>query len=79
MFSLQDIEISRVLSRKDHFCVYVKYMLWWKEYCFMVYYDGRVKGKAGSGLWLDASEELRTILLAKLKSLFIEKRNLVYL
>jgi hypothetical protein len=44
----------------------------------MVYFDGKVKGRAGSGSWLDASEELRGVLLAKLKSLFIEKRNLIY-
>jgi hypothetical protein len=44
----------------------------------LVYSDGRVKGRAGSGLWLDASEELKAILISKLRSLYIEKRSLIY-
>jgi hypothetical protein len=78
MVNLQELEVVRVLPDTKNLFVFVKHPLWWSEYCFLIEPDGTVRGKTTDGIWLRASEEFKDILMAKVKSVFVEKQNLVY-
>lgn len=78
MVNLQELEIIRILPDTKNLFVFVKHPLWWSEFCFLVEPDGTVRGKTADGVWLRASQELKDILMAKVKSILIDKRDLIY-
>ena len=78
MFTLQNLDITRILPRRDGIFVFAKYPQWHYEYNFLILSDGKVKGKTSGSNWLELDREDSAIIRAKVKTTLIENNNLIF-
>lgn len=78
MYNLQSLEVTHILPRKDGIFAFAKYPNWRYEYSFLIEPNGKVKGKTDAGIWSELSQQLGEFIKAKVQSILIEKRNLIY-
>ena len=75
---LQDLQITRIVPRKDGIFAYAKYPHWWTEFSFLIEPGGVVKGKTSSGLWLEVSGELGTLIYERVQVTLRENPQRIY-
>ena len=78
MYNFQNLEFYRIHPTREGILASAKYSDWHYEYNFLIQPDGRVKGKAATGIWLELSRDVSSFIMAKIQSILIEKSNLVY-
>lgn len=76
--NFQDLEFIRLQATKEGILASAKYQGWHHKYNFLIQPDGKVKGKASSGYWLELSGEFGAFILARVQSLLIDRSDLVY-
>jgi len=71
-FNLQDLEVVEVFASNYGIYVFAKYPQWFHVYNFFIDSQGKVKGKADSGEWLDLTSESGSFIQAKVQSRLLE-------
>ena len=74
MFSLHNLQVTRVLPDADGTLLFAKYPDSAYEHAFLVEPEGSVKTKTVSGLWVDLGRDAATLISDKLKA-FLTRRN----
>lgn len=77
MLTLQNLEITHILPKKEGIFAYAKYPKWWNEFKFFIKPDGKVMGETHE-TWMELTSELGGFIKAKVQNILIEKTNLIY-
>ena len=77
MDDFRHLEFTRVIPRRDGIFAFTRFPGWHHEYEFFLQPDGRIKGKADSGLWLELTQELSSFVAEQVKSILGENTQIL--
>ncbi len=73
MYTIGDLEITKLLPSSDGIYAYATYPSWSKRFSFFVKDNGTVMGQSSSGTWLEVSDEMAESITAKVHTLLANK------
>ena len=79
MDDFRHLEFTRVMPRRDGIFAYTPFPGWHHKYEFFIPSQGEVQGKAGSGLWLELTQELSSFVAEQVKSILGQNTELLYI
>ena len=72
MYTLQNLEFTRLQPSEKGIFAFAKYPGWCYEYNFLLEDTGKVKGRTSLGFWQELSSEATSFIQAKIRAHIIE-------
>jgi len=74
-YNVQNLEVVGVVPTRYGIFVCAKYQDWCHLFNFFIDADGKVRGKADSGDWLETGTELSSCIQARVQAALIERHG----